>query len=201
MRSCVIVLTIALIAAPLAAQRPGNAAAAAATAAAVDRDTMKPAAIPNEQSSTTDHTIKIGAQLVAYRATAATMLLKNEKDEAIGSLYYTAYVRTDGGRDPSQRPIAFIYNGGPGSASAWLHMGAFGPRRIVTSDAAQTPPPPYQLVDNQNSLIDVTDMVFIDPIGTGFSKPVGRRVERAGGRISGAWTKTRRRSRNSSRST
>ena len=176
MRSCVIVLTIALIAAPLAAQRPGNAAAAAATAAAVDRDTMKPAAIPNEQSSTTDHTIKIGAQLVAYRATAATMLLKNEKDEAIGSLYYTAYVRTDGGRDPSQRPIAFIYNGGPGSASAWLHMGAFGPRRIVTSDAAPTPPPPYQLVDNQNSLIDVTDMVFIDPIGTGFSKPVGKGV-------------------------
>ncbi|HTI03921.1 MAG TPA: hypothetical protein VL549_01280 [Gemmatimonadales bacterium] len=171
MRLCSIVLTIGLIGAPLVAQRPGNAAAAAGA----DRDTTKPTPIPNEQSSVTDHTIKIGAQLVPYRATAATMLLKNDKDEAIGSLYYTAYIRSDGGgRDLSQRPIAFIYNGGPGSASAWLHMGAFGPRRIVTSDAAPTPPPPYQLVDNQNSLIDVTDMVFIDPIGTGFSKPVGK---------------------------
>ena len=101
------------------------------------------------------------------------MLLKNDKDEPIGSLYYTAYTRTDA-RDPSQRPIAFVYNGGPGSASAWLHMGAFGPRRIVTTDAAPTPPPPYQIVDNPNSLIDVTDLVFIDPIGTGFSKPVGK---------------------------
>src|SRR5205814_10688013 len=95
------------------------------------------------------------------------------KDASIGVLYYTAYTRADA-NDPSQRPIAFIYNGGPGSASAWLHMGAFGPRRVVTTDAAFTPPPPYQTVDNANSLIDVTDMVFIDPIGTGFSKPAGK---------------------------
>src|SRR5439155_21367315 len=90
-----------------------------------------------------------------------------------GILYYTAYTRSDS-RDPSQRPLAFIYNGGPGSASAWLHMGAFGPRRIVTTDAAFTPPPPYQIVDNQSSLIDVSDMGFIDPIGTGFPKPGGK---------------------------
>lgn len=132
-----------------------------------------PSAVPREESSVTEHTIRIGGQTIAYRATAATILLKDDKGEPIGSLYYTAYTRNDAG-DPSRRPLAFIYNGGPGSASMWLHMGAFGPRRIVTTDAAPTPPPPYQLVDNVNSLIDVTDMVFIDPIGTGFSKPVGK---------------------------
>src|SRR5437867_2288313 len=171
MRFYTIILLATVFAAPLpAVQRP---AAAVATS---DRDTTAKAAptpIPNETSSATDHTIRIGGQLIPYRATAATMLLKNEKDEAIGALYYTAYTRTDA-KDPSQRAISFIYNGGPGSASAWLHMGAFGPRRIVTTDAAFTPPPPYQVVDNQSSLIDVTDMVFIDPIGTGFSKPVGK---------------------------
>src|SRR5437773_2335977 len=168
MRVYTIILVATVFAVPLRAQRPA--------AATTDRDTAAKAAptpIPNETSSATDHTIRIGGQLVPYRATAATMLLKNDKDESIGILYYTAYTRTDS-RDPSQRPLAFIYNGGPGSASAWLHMGAFGPRRIVTTDAAFTPPPPYQIVDNQSSLIDVTDMVFIDPIGTGFSKPVGK---------------------------
>jgi carboxypeptidase C (cathepsin A) len=145
-----------------------------ATALQAQRDTTtKPTPIPKEESAVTDHTIRAGSGLVPYRATAATMLLKNDKDEAIGSLYYTAYTRTDI-RDPVQRPLAFVYNGGPGAASAWLHMGAFGPRRVVTTDAAHTPPPPYQLVDNPSSLIDVADLVFIDPIGTGFSKPVGK---------------------------
>ena len=165
MRLPTVMFIACVVATPLAAQRP----------AAADRDTATaaPTPIPKETSSVTDHTIRAGGQLVPYRATAATMLLKNDKDEAIGVLYYTAYTRTDA-KDASQRPLSFIYNGGPGSASAWLHMGAFGPRRIVTTDAAPTPPPPYQMVDNQNSLIDVTDMVFIDPIGTGFSKPVGK---------------------------
>ncbi len=132
-----------------------------------------PAPAPKEDSSLTDHTVRIGGALVPYRARAATMLLTDDKDEPIGSLYYTAYTRSDV-KDVSRRPIAFVYNGGPGSASAWLHMGAFGPRRVVTTDAAPTPPPPYQVVDNANSLLDVTDLVFIDPIGTGFSKPVGK---------------------------
>jgi len=169
MRLGIIVLTTCLFALPASAQRT------AAAPAPAERDTTKtaPTPIPNEMSSATDHTIRIGGQLVPYRATAATMLLKNDKDEAIGALYYTAYTRTDA-KDASQRPLAFVYNGGPGSASAWLHMGAFGPRRVVTTDAAPTPPPPYQMVDNPNSLIDVTDMVFIDPVGTGFSKPVGK---------------------------
>ncbi len=149
---------------PAFAQRPPAGGRAGA-----DHETP----IPAETSSVTEHTIRIDGQLLPYRATAATMLLENAQGDTIGSLYYTAYTRTDT-KDLTQRPLSFIYNGGPGSASAWLHMGAFGPRRIVVSDAEATPPAPYQLVDNAGSLIDVTDMVFIDPIGTGFSKVVGK---------------------------
>jgi carboxypeptidase C (cathepsin A) len=133
-----------------------------------------PGAEPREESSVTEHTLRLGGQTVAYRATAATMLLRNDSGAPVGSLYYTAYTRTDAGSDRSRRPLAFVYNGGPGSASAWLHMGAFGPRRVVTPDAAFAPPAPYQVVDNASSLIDVADLVFLDPIGTGFSRPVGR---------------------------
>jgi carboxypeptidase C (cathepsin A) len=165
-------------AAPAGAQRPSRAQPPAPTPAAEPADTGQRQAAPTagpprEESSVTEHTIRIGGQTIPYRATAATMLLRNDSGAPLGSLYYTAYTRTDAG-DPSRRPIAFIYNGGPGSASAWLHMGAFGPRRIATTESAPTPPPPYELVDNANSLIDVADIVFIDPIGTGFSKPVGR---------------------------
>jgi carboxypeptidase C (cathepsin A) len=167
--------TLLMLGAALAPQATTAARAQqpAAPAASTRDSSARPAPAPKEESSVTDHTIRIGGQLVPYRATAATMLLKSDKGEPIGSLYYTAYTRTDA-RDPAQRPLAFVYNGGPGSASAWLHMGAFGPRRVVTTDAAPTPPPPYQLVDNNGSLIDVADLVFIDPIGTGFSTVVGK---------------------------
>src|SRR5438876_4423069 len=166
MRLGLLVVTTCILPLLLRAQRPAPATAS------TERDTTKAAPIPNETSSVTDHTIRVGGQLVPYRATAATMLLKNDKDESIGALYYTAYTRTDA-KDASQRPLAFIYNGGPGSASAWLHMGALGPRRVVTADAAPTPPPPYQVVDNAWSVLDRTDLVMIDPVGTGLSKAVG----------------------------
>ena len=182
-RTLVLVTLLIAIGATAEAQRPGRPqqpspapAAPVAQPASGDSAARREAALggaPREESSVTEHTIRIGGQAIPYRATAATILLRNDSGAPIGSLYYTAYTRTDAG-DASRRPLAFIYNGGPGSASMWLHMGAFGPRRIVTSDAEPTPPPPYQLVDNVNSLIDVTDMVFIDPIGTGFSRPVGR---------------------------
>lgn len=80
----------------------------------------------------------------------------------------------DGVSDARQRPVAFVFNGGPGSASLWLHMGAFGPKQVITpSDASGVGAPPYTIRDNQNSLLDVTDMVFIDPVGTGYSRPLG----------------------------
>jgi carboxypeptidase C (cathepsin A) len=128
---------------------------------------------PKEESSVTDHSVKIGAQTIPYKATAATILLKNEKEEPTALIYYTAYARTDT-KDLSQRPVSFVYNGGPGSASVWLHMGAFGPKRVITSNAEPTPPPPYKVADNAGSLLDKTDLVFIDPVGTGFSHAVGK---------------------------
>ena len=111
---------------------------------------------PKEESSVTEHSIKIDGKTIAYKAIAGTILLKNEKDEPQALIYSTSYIRTDT-KDPA-RPISFIYNGGPGSASVWLHMGAFGPRRVVTPNAEPTPPPPYKLTDNAGTLLDKTKM-------------------------------------------
>jgi carboxypeptidase C (cathepsin A) len=129
------------------------------------------AATSKEESSVTEHTIKIGGQTIPYKATASTTLLKNEKGESIGLMYSAAYTRSDL-KDLTTRPVAFLYNGGPGSATMWLHMGAFGPRRAYTVDGTFTPPAPYKLVDNGESLLDKTDLVFIDAMGTGYSHAV-----------------------------
>jgi len=125
------------------------------------------------QSSVTQHTARIDGQEISYTATASTTLLKNDKGEPEALMYSTAYTE-DGVKDLSQRPLIFLYNGGPGSASIWLHMGAWGPRRVVSGSAETIPGPPYQIVDNQYSLLDKADLVFIDPIGTGFSHAVGK---------------------------
>jgi carboxypeptidase C (cathepsin A) len=128
---------------------------------------------PKEESSTTDHIIHLGGQTISYKANASTTLLKNDKDEPVASIFSVAYTRSDI-KDLSQRPIAFVYNGGPGASSAWLHVGAFGPRRVVTQNAAPTGPGPYHLIDNGNCLLDKTDLIFIDPVGTGFSRVVAK---------------------------
>jgi carboxypeptidase C (cathepsin A) len=145
--------------------KPGESKAAEAKPA--------PEAPPKEESSVTEHTIRLGGQTIAYKATASTILLKDDKGDPTALVYSTAYTRSDA-KDFSQRPIAFLYNGGPGSASIWLHMGAFGPRRVVTADAAATPPAPYKVVDNADCPLDKADLVFIDPVGTGFSHAVGK---------------------------
>src|SRR5713101_3201010 len=155
----------------VAAQEPAKDANPADAKSADDKPGAE--APPKEESSLTDHTILLGGQTIAYKATASTILLKDDKGEPTASIYSTAYTRSDL-KDLSQRPLAFIYNGGPGSSSIWLHMGAFGPRRVVTADAAATPPAPYKLVDNTDCLLDKADLVFIDPVGTGFSRPVGK---------------------------
>ena len=94
-----------------------------------------------DESSVTEHVIRIKGQVIPYRATAGTTLLRDDKGEPTGLMYAVAYTRSDI-KDLSTRPIAFFYNGGPGSASLWLHMGAFGPRRVFTVDGAFTPPAP-----------------------------------------------------------
>ena len=98
---------------------------------------------------------------------------KNPTAEA--SMFYVAYFKNGGG----SRPVTFIYNGGPGSATVWLHMGAFGPRRIVTATDAHTPAAPYSLINNASSLLDASDLVFIDAPGTGFSRIAGKDKEKA----------------------
>jgi carboxypeptidase C (cathepsin A) len=163
---------IVMYATPLSAQEPAkNAKSVDANGA--EAKPAPPAAEPKEESSATDHSIKIGGQTIAYKATASTTFLKDDKGEPTASIFSIAYTRSDA-KDMSSRPIAFVYNGGPGSASIWLHMGAFGPRRVITSDASPTPPPPYRLVDNADSLLDKADLVFIDPVGTGFSHALGK---------------------------
>ncbi len=130
-------------------------------------------AAPKEESSVTEHSIKIAGQTIPYKATAQTILLKDDKGEPTALLYSTSYARSDV-KDLSQRPVVFLYNGGPGSSSIWLHMGSVGPRRVLTTNAEMTPPAPYKLSDNPDCLLDKADLVFIDPIGTGFSHAVGK---------------------------
>ena len=129
------------------------------------------AAATKEDSSATDHTIHLGAQTIPYKATAGFTHAQERQGRLTGLMYSVAYTRSDV-KDLSQRPVSFLYNGGPGSATMWLHMGAFGPRRVHVADGEFTPPAPYKLVDNTESLLDKTDLVFIDAMGTGYSHAV-----------------------------
>jgi carboxypeptidase C (cathepsin A) len=151
------------------------------------------------ESSVSNGSVTIGGQSIPYQAIAGTLIVhpkdwddvprdpkpergpgsgeegadKNPTAEA--SMFYVAYFKNGGG----SRPVTFIYNGGPGSATVWLHMGAFGPRRIVTATDAHTPAAPYSLINNASSLLDATDLVFIDAPGTGFSRIAGKDKEKA----------------------
>jgi carboxypeptidase C (cathepsin A) len=157
----------ALVAAPVWAQEK------AAAPAEKPEKGEKAAETPKPIQSVTQHSVVIGGTAVAYAATAGTLIVRNEKDEPWASMGYIAYTKKDPG-DLSHRPITFAYNGGPGSSSLWLHMGVLGPRRVATSDAAPTPPAPYQTVDNAYSILDRTDIVMIDPVGTGVSRAVDK---------------------------
>jgi carboxypeptidase C (cathepsin A) len=126
---------------------------------------------PEEKVVPTKHSFRIGGQEIKYTATAGTLLLKLEDGTPKASVFYIAYTKDDAS-DLSQRPVTFTFNGGPGSSSVWLHLGAFGPRRVQMGDAGSLLPPPYKLVDNESSLLDVTDLVFIDPVSTGYSRAV-----------------------------
>jgi carboxypeptidase C (cathepsin A) len=123
-------------------------------------------------SSATEHSVRIDGKSIDYTATAGWLIMRNDEEEPIARFGYTAYARNDAG-DPAQRPIMFAFNGGPGSSSIWLHMGILGPRRVVVTDEGFSPPPPSERIDNAYSVIDVTDLVMVDPVGTGFSKPLG----------------------------
>jgi carboxypeptidase C (cathepsin A) len=135
-------------------------------------DAAKMADAPPPMVSVTKHSGQFGGVSVNYTATAKETYLKAEDGTPKASIFSTSYVKD--GVDPN-RPITFLFNGGPGSGSLWLHMGAFGPKRVaIPSDAKDDGAPPYPIVANPDSLLDVTDIVFIDPVGTGFSRALGK---------------------------
>jgi carboxypeptidase C (cathepsin A) len=127
-----------------------------------------PAAPLVETTSKTKHSIQVNGKPLAYTATAGTLILKKD-DKPWASMFYVAYTRDDAG-DVSKRPITFAFNGGPGSSSVWLHMGALGPKRVEMGPEGQQPKPPYRLIDNEDTALEFTDLVFIDPVTTGFSR-------------------------------
>ncbi|MDP9040116.1 MAG: peptidase S10 [Acidobacteriota bacterium] len=165
-------------------------------------ETPAPAVVPD---STTDGTVTVGGQTVAYRAVAGTITVgatdeqdatldfegrllpdsgqkpldkdKPEEQPATARMFYVAYFKKDAAAE--QRPVMFLYNGGPGSATMWLHMGSFGPRRVVTPDTEHQEGAPYRTVNNEYSLLDVTDVVFIDAPGTGFGRIYGKDKEKS----------------------
>jgi carboxypeptidase C (cathepsin A) len=138
---------------------------------------------PADEIVETQHTIVINGQAIPYTVTTGRIVLKEEaekKGEEAGkfegekpkaSIFFVAYTRSDV-EDRTKRPLTFSFNGGPGSSSVWLHLGLLGPRRVEMGDAGSLLPPPYRLVDNEFSLLDSTDLVFIDPVSTGFSRAV-----------------------------
>jgi len=167
---CSLILTAAM----LCAQRPRRGDAPSETPpgqapAAAPAQPSRPAT-PEEKTSRTQHTARIGGQEIQYTATAGTLVLKKEDGTATGSMFYIAYTR-DGVSDLSKRPITYAFNGGPGSSSVWLHMGTLGPKRVLMQPSGYPTPPPYKLVDNEHSILDATDLVFIDPVTTGYSRP------------------------------
>jgi carboxypeptidase C (cathepsin A) len=161
-----------------------------------------------EGDSVTEGSVRVGGQAIAYRAVAGTLTvgssdgqdallgmdgkmladtgmnpldkLKPEDAPATARIFYVAYFKKEAGADSEKaRPVTFIYNGGPGSATMWLHMGSFGPRRVVTPDGEHQEGAPYTIVNNDDSLLDVSDLVFIDAPGTGFSRIMGKDKEKA----------------------
>jgi len=131
---------------------------------------VSPVPVVEEKPIVTRHEIKVGTRTLGYTATTGYMPIKNAAGEMEAQIFFMAYTLDNAGSAPN-RPLMFSFNGGPGSSSVWLHLGALGPKRVKMQDEGWMPAPPYQLVDNDNTWLDQTDLVFIDPVGTGYSRP------------------------------
>ncbi|MCH8291422.1 peptidase S10 [Candidatus Poribacteria bacterium] len=144
-----------------------------------DNDEEKTPPTPEDQLSVTQHHVTIDGKTINYTVTTGTIVLKEEAEKdgksegekAKASIFFIAYTLNDVD-DVTKRPLTFSFNGGPGSSSVWLHLGALGPRRIKTDEKGNLLQPPYSLIDNEYSILDHTDLVFIDPVSTGFSRAV-----------------------------
>ena len=164
-------LTLSFLPAPTLADEPATKAATTEKAKEHDKDKDKDEKkAPQDKVSRTQHSITLGGQKIAYTATAGTLVLADEEGKAKASFFYIAYTK-DGVKDPRERPVTFSYNGGPGAAALWVNIGAFGPKRVEMTADGMPLPPPARLVDNEDSILDATDIVFIDPIATGYSRP------------------------------
>jgi len=153
-------------------------------------DSTKPEGLKPEQQASKG-SVTVGGKAIAYDAFAGTIVVhpkgwddvpeNRDKDDKTlppeASMFYVAYFKS--GDSSGQRPVTFFYNGGPGSSTVWLHMGAFGPKRVVTLDNSHTPAAPYPVVNNDYSLLDATDLVFVDAPGTGFSRIAGKDREKS----------------------
>jgi len=146
-----------------------------ATAFAASSSTAASAAapVPKARSVKTQHHVTIDGKTIRYTATAGTIILRNDHNQPTGSMFYVAYTK-DGVRNPADRPVTFLYNGGPGAASDWIQMGGLGPYRINTSNGSATPPAPYSITQSHDSMLNDSDLVFIDAMGTGYSHVVGQ---------------------------
>jgi carboxypeptidase C (cathepsin A) len=152
------------------------AAAAAAADRAAGPESPKEAAKPApEMLSETRHTVTIGGRVVRYRALAGDLLIGDEAKGPRARMFYVAYLAEGAGRE---RPLSFLFNGGPGSSSIWLHLGAFGPVRVPVDAEGLPGPPPWAPVANPYSLLDVSDLVFIDPVATGYSRALPGQEEK-----------------------
>jgi carboxypeptidase C (cathepsin A) len=192
-----------LAGAAIAAEAPGKSAAEAQKSDAANTAAPDKGVLFTPETAFSEGSVSVGGQRIDYRAAAGTLVVhpkgwddaaaretaeradkadKEDKDakdlgdaanpKAEASMFYVAYFKK--GAPSAGRPITFLYNGGPGSSSVWLHMGAFGPKRVLTKDDSHTPAAPYSLVDNAYSLLDASDLVFIDAPGTGFSRIAGK---------------------------
>ncbi len=157
---------LALFATPAFAASAGHADAAGAKQ-------ESSVAAPKSQESVTSGSVTVDGHTIRYKAIAGLMVIKNNQGKPYTSMSYFAYIKTGGGND-ADRPLTFFYNGGPGYSTAWLHMLAWGPKLAVVGNGTLTPPPPYKLVNNGDSLLDATDEVFIDMPGTGFGRVLGK---------------------------
>ena len=167
--------SFALITAPFArAQRTAPPPANPQAQTNTERPSLP---IPPEKASVTQHELTLDGATLHYTATAGNLWIDGDDAQPNASVFYVAYT-LDGAADARTRPVTFLYNGGPGSASMWLHMGSVGPVRVVTQSPEATGSGPYPIVANQYSLLDKSDLVFVDAVGTGYSRPVGKGVIR-----------------------
>jgi carboxypeptidase C (cathepsin A) len=168
----IFVLAASILGSPaLAAERkviPKPESEAKTSAAPAQEESKGPSA--PEKLSVTHQTINIQGQAINYTATAGRLSTSDESGKHKADIFFVAYTK-DGGQDAKKRPITFAFNGGPGASSVWLHLGAIGPKRAPVEDGGKPSLPPYQYIDNEYSWLAFSDLVFIDPVGTGFSRP------------------------------